>query len=232
MFYRFKKRLLHFTTNGNIAEDFIKARHGKVRELRRRIRVCFYIHCAAVVLCVGAAVLFGTLPEIIQAAVCAVASTVFALFAAGDYKYAGLIACVIDTAFTAGAVLLAVFTEKMTVYIVCGCLMLAALISVIVLAVFGSCKRFLLDYSPLSIRRDDYTLLNEVGYKLQTSVKHITPQRVIVETDSEEELPPLPPLTSEMRELAVKVREILLSAEKKQPPKTEKNDDYYSSNTQ
>ncbi len=229
MFYRLKKRLLHFTTNGNIAEDFIKSRHGKVRELRRKIRVCFYIHCAAVVLCVGAAVLFGSLPEIIQTAVCTVVSTVFALFAVSDRKHTGLIACVVDAAITAGAVLLAVFTKNKVVYVVSGSLMFAALISLIVLAAFSSCKRFLLEYSPLSIRRDDYTLLNEVGYKLQTDPNHIAPQREIAETV---DFPPLPPLTSEMRELADKVRDILLSTEEKKPEKTEKNNDHYSSNSQ
>lgn len=233
MFYGLKKRLLHFSTNGNIAEDFIKARHVKVKALRRKIRICFYIHCAAVVLSVGAAVVFGTLADIIQTAVCAVASTLFALFAASDRKNTGVIACAADALFTAAAVLMAIFTERKTAYIASGALMLIALVSMIVQTVLNSCKRFLLDYSPLSIRRDDYTLLNEVGYKLRTSTNR-APQSVIAENEirSEGDIPPLPPLTSEMRELAGKVRDILTAADQKRPEKSENPADKYSSNSQ
>lgn len=225
MFYRLKKKLLHFSTNGNIAEDFIAARRDKVRLLRGRIRTGFYAHCAAVVLCVAAAVILGELRDIIQIAVCAVISTMLALFAVSEHKHIKAAACAADALFAAGAILMAIFTNAKALYIVCAVLMTAALVSLIILTVLTACKEFLEDYSPLSIRREDYTLLNEVGFELRT--RPHSGQTV----STAEEIPPLPPLTSEMRELAGKVRDILLADNKTTFEKTKENNDSVGSGT-
>lgn len=237
MTYRLKKRLLHFETNGNIAEDFIAARRGKLRILRRQIRKCFYIHCAAPALCVVAALIFGTLPDIIKIAVCALASMVFAVFAVGDHEYSKPIACAVDAAMAAAAILLAVFAKGGALYIICGVLMCLGLLPLLALTALGTFKRFLENYSPLSIRRDDYTLLNEVGYYKLTSHPRAAAATAATATvaaavEADDDLPPLPPLTSEMRELAGKVCEILLANEKKSQKNQEINNDIFSSNSQ
>lgn len=219
MTYNLKKKLLHFETTGSsIAEDFIAARRGKVRALRKRIRVCFYVHCIAVLMCIAAAAIIGTVPDIIEVSVCAAASIVFAVSAVGDRGSAKTLACVIDAAMLLAAAALAIFgRSSRLLYILCAVLMLAALGSIILMSFYGSCKKFLEDYSPLSIRRDDYTLLNEVGYKLYTGAHAPVKTTSANANVNDGVIQPLPPLTSEMRELAGKVCEILLANEKKLP---------------
>lgn len=222
MTYKLKKKLLHFETTGNsIAEDFIAARRGKVRALRKRIRVSFYVHCAAVLLCIAAAAILGTVPVIIKVSVCAAASIVFAVFAVGDRSGSKSPACVIDAVMLLAAAAHAIFGRgSRLLYILCAVLMLAALGAIILMSFYGNCKKFLEDYSPLSIRRDDYTLLNEVGYKLYTGAHSpVKTTNANANVNDGGALQPLPPLTSEMRELAGKVCEILLANDKK-PPET------------
>ena len=42
MKYRIKKKLIHFYTSGNVAEDFVASRRKKVSVMRKIIRACFY----------------------------------------------------------------------------------------------------------------------------------------------------------------------------------------------
>lgn len=235
MTYKLKKKLLHFETNGSsIAEDFIAARRGKVRALRKRLRICFYVHSAAVLLCIAAAVVLGTVSDIVKISVCVAASLAFAVFAAGDHTYAKRLACVIDAVIAAASILLAVFDKNKLLYILCAVFTFMGLISLILMTFYGSCKRFLEDYSPLSIRRDDYTLLNEVGYKLYTGANSSVRTSSVTANvnDASEPVPPLPPLTSEMRELARQVCRILLTNVEKKPEKRDKNDSFFTTNSQ
>lgn len=234
MTYNLKKKLLHFETNGSsIAEDFIAARRSKVKALRKRVRVCFYIHCAAVMLCIAAAVILGTVFDIVRVSVCVAASLVFAVFAAGDHPYSKQLACIIDAVVVAASILLAVFDKNTLLYILCAVFTFGGLISLIIMTFYGSCKRFLEEYSPLSIRRDDYTLLNEVGCKLYTGANStVKTSSVNANINIGEPAAHLPPLTSEMRELARQVRKILLSSEEKKPENTDNNDNYFTTNSQ
>lgn len=234
MTYKLKKKLLHFETTGSsIAEDFIAARRGKVRALRKRIRVSFYIHCAAVLLCAAAAVILGTVPDIIKIALCAAASIVFAVLAVGDLGNAKPLACIIDAALLLASAALAILGRgSRPLYILCAVLMLAALAAIILMSFYGDCKKFLEDYSPLSIRRDDYTLLNEVGYKLYTGA-HAPVKTTSANANVNDggALQPLPPLTSEMRELAGKVCQILLANEKRSPETHDVSRDIHTTNS-
>lgn len=235
MTYKLKKKLLHFETSGSsIAEDFIAARRGKVRALRKRLRICFYIHCAAVLLCAAIAVILGTVSDIVKVAVCAAASLVFAVFAAGDHTHAKRLAVVIDVVMTAACILLAVFDKNKLLYILCAVFAFAGLVSLLLMIFYGNCKKFLEEYSPLSIRRDDYTLLNEVGYKLYTGANSTVAASSANANVNDGSGPaaPLPPLTSEMRDLARQVRKILLSTNEIKPENNDKNDNFFTTNSQ
>lgn len=235
MTYKLKKKLLHFETSGSsIAEDFIAARRGKVRALRKRVRICFYIHCAVVLLCIAAAVILGSVFDIVRVSVCVAASLAFAVFAAGDHPYAKRLAVMIDAVVVAASILLAVFDKNTLLYILCAVLTFGGLISLILMSFYGTCKRFLEDYSPLSIRRDDYTLLNEVGYKLYTGANSTVKTTNVNANvnDGGEPAAPLPPLTSEMRELARQVRKILLATNEIKPDNNDENDNFFTTNSQ
>ena len=69
------------------------------------------------------------------------------------------------------------------------------------------CKDYLESYSPRLIRRDDYTLLPNFAPESED----------ILPSPDDEELPPLPPLTSEMRELARQLSDILNAIPEKEP---------------
>lgn len=85
--------------------------------------------------------------------------------------------------------------------------MTAAALAAVVSYIAALCRSYLEGFSPRLVRRDDYTLL----HSLAPETDEIIPSRV------GEELPPLPPLTSEMRELAVQLREILRTIPEKEP---------------
>lgn len=236
MTYLTKKRLLHFDTSGNIAEDFIAARHGKLRVLRHKIRVCFYIHSAAAAICIILAAVLGGVPDIIKIAACAVVSAVFSIFAAGGLGAAKIFAVTLDILLAAGGFVIFALGGGGLLYILCGCLMIAGAASLCVMIFFCNCKKFLEEYSPLSIRREDYTLINEVGYKIQSRVQNTTAAMAVSESvrpKEDEVLPPLPPLNTEMRELARQACTIILTPPKKQPENVfraaPKNSDFYNS---
>ena len=47
-----KKRLIHFESDGkSVVSDFVSARQRRVGALRRTVHACFYIQCAAALVC-------------------------------------------------------------------------------------------------------------------------------------------------------------------------------------
>ncbi len=79
MKYRIKKKLIHFYTSGNVAEDFVASRRKKVSVMRKIIRACFYLHCAAALLCIGLSILLGSGLEVVLI-------TLFTVGAAGTVR--------------------------------------------------------------------------------------------------------------------------------------------------
>ncbi len=213
MTYKIKKKLLHFYTSGNVAEDFIASRRRKNAKFRRVIRACFYLHCIVALVCIALSVILCAGFDIVKISVCALASVVFAFFAVGDLEHVKTISCIIDFAFAAGAFVTSVFGEHKTLYITCGIMMSVLGLSMIVSGIAGACKRYLDSVSPYMIRRDDYTQLNEEiddipdmpdFYDIPDMPESIG-----------EDIPPMPPPNSKMRELADQVCEIICG----EPPK-------------
>lgn len=205
MFHKTKKRLIHFYTNGNIAEDFVASRRAKVNKLRGFIRACFYLHCTAALTCIGLSLILGAGAAAVPITICALIAAWFALFAVGDLMVMKVVLCVLDFAFAGGAFVAGAFLEPKSPFFVCGGIMtLAGFLAIG--AVFAAVLReFLEEYSPRLIRREDYTILYEVSEERFES------------PEEEEDIPPLPPLTSEMRELSKQLRDILCTGAGKDP---------------
>lgn len=212
MMYKIKKKLLHFYTSGNVADDFIAARRRKNAKFRRVIRACFYLHCIVALVCITLSIVLCAGFDIVKISVCALASVVFAFFAVGDLEHVKTISCVIDFAFAAGAFVTSVFGEHKTLYITCGILMSMLGLSMILSGIAGACKRYLDSVSPYMIRHDDYTRLNSEEIDDIPDMPDLYDLYDIPDMPEDievEDIPPMPPINSRMRELADQVCEII-----------------------
>lgn len=194
MMYEIKKKLIHFYTHGNIAEDFVASRREKVNKIRRIIRLSFYIHCALVIIGVVLSILLNGGLAVIAVVLGAVVSSGLALLAVGDMKPLKEISCVVDLLLTIVWFVSSAFTERKSAFVVCGTVMVLCFLGDFAVLCAGWCRGYLESLNPLLVRREDYTLLRSLT------------------DDSPDEEPmkiSLPPLTSEMRELAKQMREVL-----------------------
>lgn len=207
MKYRIKKKLIHFYTSGNIAEDFVASRRKKVSAMRKIIRACFYLHCAAALLCIGLSILLGSGLEVVLITLFTVGAAWLSLFAVGDTRTMKAVLIAADLALAAAGFAVGAFVEHKAAFISCGVIMLLAGIAAAISFFTSVCKDYLEGYSPRLIRRDDYTLLHNFAPE---TIEQMIPAR-------DEELPPLPPLTSEMRELAKQLKDILCTIPEKEP---------------
>ena len=206
MKYKIKKKLIHFYTSGNIAEDFVASRRKKVSVLRKIIRACFYLHCAAALLCIGLSILLASGFEVVAITIFTVAAAWVALFAVGDVRMIKLLLIVTDLVLASAGFTVGTLTEKM-VFSICGAVMVIAMLASAISYFAARCKDYLESVSPRLIRRDDYTLLPNFAPESED----------ILPSLDNEELPPLPPLTSEMRELARQLSDILNTPPEKEP---------------
>lgn len=216
MLYKIKKKLLHFYTSGNVAEDFIAARRKKTAKFRRVIRFCFYLHCITALVCIALSIILCAGFDIVKVSVCALASVVFAFFAVGDLEHVKTISYVIDFAFAAGAFVMAALGEHKTLYLTCGILMSVLGLSMIVSGIAGVCKRYLDSVSPYMIRPEDYTRLSDEIDDIpdMPDLYDLYDIPDMPET-IEEEIPPMPPVNSKMHELADQVCEIICGGSNK-----------------
>lgn len=195
MIYKIKKKLIHFYTHGNIFEDFVSSRRDKVNLIRRIIRSGFYIHCVIAVLGMLLLIFLGTGLAAIPVVVSLLASAVMSLLAVGDMKPTKAISCCVDLLLSILWFVVGGFAEYGAPFIVCGVLLILNTLTALAVCCAGICRSYLESYSPFMVRREDYTMLRNFS--------DYTPP------EEQEEIPPLPPLTSEMRELSEKLREIL-----------------------
>lgn len=192
--YEIKKKLIHFYTHGNIAEDFVASRRAKVNKIRRIIRLSFYTHCGLAIIGIALSILFEGGLAIIAAVLCGVVGCGLALLAVGDMKPLKEISCAVDlllmiTWFTASA-----FAERKSAFVACGVVMALCLLVDFAVLCAAWCRGYLESLNPLLVRREDYTLLRNFTDDIP---------------DEEPVTISLPPLTSEMRELAKQMREVL-----------------------
>ena len=210
-----KNKLLHFYTDGgSIYDDFAESRANKTAKLRRIIRLCFYVHCAAAILCIAAAaVLHAGLAGIISVTVCEVFLATLAFLSAGDMTLIKTMLYCGDTLFAAAMFVTGAINETKTPFYIIGAV--SVVTALIALASFFAalCKMFLEGFSPLAIRREHYTLLPNFSSEPYDDIPDM-PETV------DEPTIVLPPQRSEFQELADKLRDVF-HAPKKNKPGTE-----------
>lgn len=186
-----KERLIHFETDGDIIHDFVAARMRRAAKLRTAIHACFYIQCVIAAACIIIATmlsdtLFGTL----FASIAGVAVIVIAFFALGGEKPEKIISSVTDTVYA-----IVCFVVGGTAMYICGALMLGAAIAALASVILFHYRTFLLEFSPLKIREEHYTLRE--GAVLRE-----------VYIEKPVELPPPPPPKSELMTVAEQYMEL------------------------
>lgn len=205
MMYEIKKKLMHFYTHGNIAEDFVASRRIKVNKIRNIIRLLFYAHCALAIIGISLSILLKGGLAIIAVVLGAAVSCGLALLAVGDMKPLKEISCAADLLLMSVWFVSSAFTERKSAFVVCGVVMALCFLGDFVVLCAAWCREYLESLNPLLVRREDYTLLRSLTEDLP---------------DEETVKISLPPLTSEMRELARQMREVL-----RESGKSEKKDE-------
>ncbi len=187
-----KARLIHFETDGDIIHDFVASRIRKAAKLRTAIHACFYIQCviAAACIIIGAA-LSGELFTILFTSIAGIAVIVNAFLALGGGKSEKIISCLLALVYAAVC-----FIVGGTAMYICGGLMLAAAVAAVISVIAHHYRTFLLEFSPLKIRAEHYTL------------KEGAVLRDVYIKKPEEELPPPPPPKSELMTVAEQYMEL------------------------
>lgn len=208
-----EKKLLHFYTDGSIYEDFSESRAKKTAKLRRIIRACFYTHCAAAIICIVLAVVLHAGIGTIVISVCEVVLVGLAFLAVGDMTLMKTLLCCGDMVFAAAMFVTGIVNGNKAPFFIAGAV--SAVSALIALCAFFAalCKIFLEEFSPLSLRREHYTLLPNFSSDAADDIPDMPDEPMIV----------LPPPRSEYQVLADKLKEILCAPkeEKREPEKTE-----------
>ena len=155
MLDRIKKRLIHFNTDGaSIVSDFVAARQKRAGLLRRVVHACFYIQCAAALVCVVCGFAMGGAGVGIILAVGAAASVGAALMAvSGDFAVR-TISYVLDLVYA-----VICFAAGGTLFTLCGALMLVAAAAALIGFASVYFRGFLLEFSPVKLTPEDYTII-------------------------------------------------------------------------
>ncbi len=205
MISKIKKNLIHFCTSGNVTEDFVASRRRKVQKLRKVIRACFYAHCAAALLCFVISFVFGTGKTAIAITAAALVLAWMSFFAAGKNMPVKIVLFTLDFLFSAALITWGALHTPGAVFFLCGGIVIVAGLFGVASYIAALCKRFLDEFQPRNIRRGDYTLYSDLHFEL------IPDQPGDKKT---EDVPSLPPLTSEMRLLANKLKDIICNDDK------------------
>lgn len=191
---KIRKKLIHFYTDGNINADFAASKRKKSAILRRIIQVCFYLHCAAAIVCIILALAGNAGVLTVPVAIGTIVAATVSFFAAGGTALHRTVLYVIDLVCGAGSFVIGSVCNT-PIFFGIGVVMLIAGFSALASFLAGAARDYLESYSPKLIRREDYTLIRN-------------PEKES-EENAETETPPIPPLTDEMQELAKQVRDVL-----------------------
>lgn len=166
-----KSRLLHFESDGDIIPDFIDSRLKRSEKLRGIVRVCFYIQSLFALGCIGVGIaLGGSLLNIVFAVLAGVLVITVALFALGGGSAEKTISYIMDIVYAVVCFVLG----GMGMYI-CGGLMLGAAVAALISFFADYLRHWLLEYSPLYIREEHYTLTEKGREQKQLTEINITP---------------------------------------------------------
>ena len=175
MLDRIKKRLIHFDTDGaSVVSDFVTERRRRAGLLRRVVHICFYIQCAAALVCVVCGFTMGGAAVGAVLAVGAAASVGAALMAVSGDFVVRTISYVLDLIYA--VICFVVGGELCTL---CGALMLVAAAAALIGFAAGYFRGFLLEFSPVKLTRSDYTLTGAVPVQPQPAP--VVPEPQVVE---------------------------------------------------
>lgn len=195
-----KKRLIHFESDGkSVVSDFVSARQRRAGALRRVVHACFYIQCAAALVCVACGFAMGGAFTGLALTIGAAATVAAALMAVAGEPVIRVVSCALDVVY---ALICFIVSGNGTVFLICGLAMLAAAIAAGVSFAAGYFRDWLLEYPAAKINKSDYTLTGEL-------IKQAVP-----ETDAmpaAEPVQELPPQPSELMLIAEKVSSIMNS---------------------
>ena len=206
-----KNKLLHFYTTGSIYEDFAESRTKKTAKLRRVIRVCFYAHCAAAIICIALAAVLHAGTGVIAVTVCEIVLATLAFLAVGDMTLIKTLLCCGDFAFASAMFVTGALNDVKTPFFAAGAVTVIAALIALGALFAAQCKIFLESFSPLSLRREHYTLLPNFSYDVPDKV----PETSVKADEPAKDLPP----RSEFQELADKLKEVFRAPKKETAPK-------------
>ena len=119
-----KKRLIHFESDGkSVVSDFVSARQRRVGALRRTVHACFYIQCAAALVCAVCGFAMGGIFTGLALAIGAAASVAAALMAVAGEPVIRLVSCALNLVY---ALICFIVSGNGAVFAACGFFMLAA----------------------------------------------------------------------------------------------------------
>lgn len=148
-----KKRLLHFETDGrSIVSDFVETRQRRTGLLRRVVHLCFYVHCAAALVCAAAGFICGGALTGALLTLGGAASVAASLMAVPGDGFIGTVSYVLDIAYAVICFCLG------GMFLLCGGVMTAAALASLCSFLAGYFRGFLLSFPPSGIRPENYTL--------------------------------------------------------------------------
>lgn len=154
-----KKRLIHFESDGkSVVSDFVSARQRRAGALRRVVHACFYIQCAAALVCVVCGFAMGGAFTGLALTIGAAAAAAAALMSVAGESVIRAVSCALNVVY---ALICLIVSGNGTVFVICGLAMLAAALAAGVVCIAGYLRDWLLEYPAVKIGRDDYTFTGE-----------------------------------------------------------------------
>ena len=198
MFEGIKRRLLHFTTDGrSIVSDFVAARQKRAGILRRAVHACFYVQCAAALVCIICGFASGGALTGLAMTLGAAAAAAAALMAVAGEPVIRAVSFGLDMVYA--AICFIVWSCGMDFMLACGVVMLLAALAALCGLTAGYFRDWLLAYPPVKLTESDYTLTGGMPQQ----------ENAAPETTPEPEAVPEPPKPSELFMIAERVSQIM-----------------------
>ena len=159
MFDMIKKRLLHFETDGDIMRDYAMSRKIKAARLRKVVHICFYTQSVLCMSSVIVGIIFADNRfQAVFSALSGLLAIAVAFIALGGGTSEKTASYIIDLVYAVVCFVIGGFMMYL-----CGGFMLAAAAAALVSFFADYFRRFLLSFSPLKLRRENYTLTQEAS---------------------------------------------------------------------
>lgn len=220
MFENTKKKLIHFNTSGNIAEDFLASKNKKCAKLRALIRLCFFYHILGGIACAAAGYVFDG-NNFVTLVLCAGIETVIAFFAAGGEMTTKASLVGIDIILVAGSTIKAFLSsgnERILYFVYGGAAIVGAALAIVEM-IAAHLKDYLQDFPAEKLKEEDISPSKiEIKNKKSSISEELSLYELRMSIIAGIENKKMPPSVitevSEMRRLAGELNSILNSAVK------------------